>query len=101
VASIDFHAPEVEGFSCKNANIHRRSQRWCPVSTGYGDFDAVWDDVGQFMTGQDRDQAEGAARRSIRNLEEVLVRLRSACPLVEPTSDLLLSFNVKRYIIFR
>ena len=41
------------------------------------------------MTGQGRDQAEGAARRSIRNLEEVLIRLCGACPLVEPASDLL------------
>src|SRR6266702_2868212 len=87
MARIDFPAPEVEGFSCKNVNIDRRTQRRCPASTGNGDIDAGWDDVGQFMTGQGRDQAEGAARRSIRNLEEVLIRLCGACALIEPTSD--------------
>src|SRR5258705_10380994 len=89
MARIDFLAPEVEGLSCKNVNIDGRTQRRSPASTGNGDIDAGWDDVGQFMTGQGRDQAEGAARRSIRNLEEVLITLRGACPLVEPTSDLL------------
>src|SRR5260370_22110752 len=89
MGGIDFPAPEVEGFSCKNVNIDRRTQRRCPASTGNRDIDARWDDVGQFMTGQGRDQAESAARRSIRNLEEVLIRLCDACPLVESASDLL------------
>src|SRR5258708_34580931 len=89
MASIDFLATEVKGFGCKNVNIDWRSKRRCPASTGNGDIDAGLDDVGQLMTGQGRGQAENAARRSIRNLEEVLIRLRGACPLVKPTSDLL------------
>jgi hypothetical protein len=89
VASVDFLATEVKGFGCKKVNIDRRSKRRCPASTGNGDIDAGLDDVGQLMTGRGRGQAESAARRSIRNLEEVLIRLRGACPLVEPTSDLL------------
>jgi hypothetical protein len=62
VASIDFLATEVKGFSCKNVNIDRRTQRRCPASTGNGDINSGWDDVRQFMTGQGRGQAEGAAR---------------------------------------
>lgn len=89
MAGVDFLAPEVEGFSCKNVNVDRRTQRRCPASTGNGNIDSSGDDVAQFMTGQGRDQAEGAARRSICNLEEVLIRLCGACPLVEPASDLL------------
>jgi hypothetical protein len=54
VASIDFLATEVKGFSCKNVNIDRRTQHRCPASTGNGDIDAGWDDVRQFMTGQGR-----------------------------------------------
>jgi hypothetical protein len=45
VASIDFLAPEIEGFNCKNVNIDRRTQRRCSASTGNGDMDAGWDDV--------------------------------------------------------
>jgi len=89
LANDEFLSPDIKRVTREDVNRNGLAQRWGATAARDRYVDLGRNDVGKAMASQSGHEAQRAARRAMRDLEEILIDLFCISPAVQAASDLL------------